>query len=201
METSTRRSRQAEHVARATADIQRVVTSPLETCGIVADYDAATGELTCHVSTQMPHLARAALAEALGLPVSHVRVICPAMGGAFGGKEVILPEYLCTAVAAIRLERPVRWVEDRSEALTAGAHGKEADAELEAAFDGDGRLRAMRARFVSDTGAYSSGIGAYVEFMVAAFTVPGLYDIDAYASTPAESSATRRRCRRSAASG
>ncbi len=75
----------------------------------------------------------------------------------------------------------MRWVEDRSEALTAGAHGKEADAELEAAFDDDGRLRAMRSRFTSDTGAYSSGIGAYVEFMVAAFTVPGLYDIDAYA--------------------
>jgi aerobic carbon-monoxide dehydrogenase large subunit len=171
----------AEHVARRRLAIQRVVTSPLETCGIVADYDAATGELTCHLSTQMPHLARAALAEALGLPVSHVRVICPAMGGAFGGKEVMLPEYLCTAVAAIRLQRPVRWVEDRSEALTAGAHGKEADAELEAAFDGDGRLRAMRARFVSDTGAYSSGIGAYVEFMVAAYTVPGLYRLDAYA--------------------
>ncbi|HUA69479.1 MAG TPA: xanthine dehydrogenase family protein molybdopterin-binding subunit [Solirubrobacteraceae bacterium] len=171
----------ASHVARRRLAIQRVVTSALETCGIVADYDAATGELTCHLSTQMPHLARAALAEALGLPTSHVRVICPAMGGAFGGKEVMLPEYLCAAVAAMRMRRPVRWVEDRSEALTAGAHGKEADAELEAAFDGDGRLRAIRSRFVSDTGAYSSGIGAYVEFMVAAYTVPGLYRLDAYA--------------------
>jgi aerobic carbon-monoxide dehydrogenase large subunit len=171
----------AAHVVRRRLGVQRVVTSPLETCGMVADYDAATEELTCHLSTQMPHLARAALAEALGLPLSHVRVVCPAMGGAFGGKEVMLPEYLCTAVAAIRLRRPVRWVEDRSEALTAGAHGKEADAALEAAFDGDGRLRAMRSRIVSDTGAYSSGIGAYVEFMVAAYTVPGLYRLDAYA--------------------
>jgi carbon-monoxide dehydrogenase large subunit len=171
----------AAHRVRRRLAIQRVVTSPLETCGIVADYDPATGELTCHLSTQMPHLARAALAESLGLPVSHVRVICPAMGGAFGGKEVMLPEYLCAAAAAVQLRRPVRWAEDRSEALTAGAHGKEAEAELEAAFDADGRLRAMRARFESDTGAYSSGIGAYVEFMVAAFTVPGLYDLDAYA--------------------
>ena len=171
----------AAHVIGRRLNIQRVVTSALETCGIVADYDPASGELTCHLSTQMPHLARAALAESLGLPVSHVRVICPAMGGAFGGKEVMLPEYLCAAAAAIRLRRPVRWVEDRSEALTAGAHGKEAEAELEAAFDADGRLRAIRARFESDTGAYSSGIGAYVEFMVAAFTVPGLYDLDAYA--------------------
>jgi len=150
----------AAHVVRRRLAVQRVVTSALETCGIVADYDAATGELTCHLSTQMPHLARAALAEGLGLPVSHVRVICPAMGGAFGGKEVMLPEYLCAAVAAIRLRRPVRWVEDRSEALTAGAHGKETDAELEAALDADGRILAMRSRFVSDTGAYSSGIGA-----------------------------------------
>ena len=171
----------AEHVVRRRLAFQRVVTSAIETCGIVADYDAAGEELTCYLSTQMPHLARAALAEALGLPVSHVRVICPAMGGAFGGKEVMLPEYLCAAAAAIRLRRPVRWVEDRSEALTAGAHGKEAGAELEAAFDGDGRLRAIRSRFVSDTGAYSSGIGAYVEFMVAAFTVPGLYRLDGYA--------------------
>jgi len=171
----------ARHTVRRRLHVQRVVTSPLETCGIVADYDSATGELTCYLSTQQPHLARAALAEAVGLPVSHIRIICPAMGGGFGGKEVMLPEYLCAAVAAIRLRRPVRWVEDRSEALTAGAHGKEAEAELEAALDGDGRLLAMRSRFVSDTGAYSSGIGAYVEFMVGAFTVPGLYDLGGYA--------------------
>ena len=171
----------APHVVRRRLGFQRVVTSAIETCGIVADYDAATGELTCYLSTQMPHPARAALAEAVGLPVSHVRVVCPAMGGGFGGKEVMLPEYLCAAVAAIRLRRPVRWVEDRSEALTAGAHGKEADAELEAALDSDGRIRAMRCRFVSDTGAYSSGIGAYVEFMVGAYTVPGLYDLGGYA--------------------
>jgi aerobic carbon-monoxide dehydrogenase large subunit len=171
----------APHTVRRRLHVQRVVTSPLETCGIVADYDAASGELTCYLSTQQPHLARAALAEAVSLPVSHVRIICPAMGGGFGGKEVMLPEYLCAAVAAIRLRRPVRWVEDRSEALTAGAHGKEAEAELEAALDGDGRLLAMRSRFVSDTGAYSSGIGAYVEFMVGAFTVPGLYDLGGYA--------------------
>ena len=171
----------ASHTVGRRLHVQRVVTSPLETCGIVADYDSATGELTCYLSTQQPHLARAALGEAVGLPVSDVRVMCPAMGGGFGGKEVVLPEYLCAAVAAIRLRRPVRWVEDRSEALTAGAHGKEAEAELEAALDADGRILAMRARFVSDTGAYSSGIGAYVEFMVGAFTVPGLYDIGGYA--------------------
>jgi CO/xanthine dehydrogenase Mo-binding subunit len=171
----------AAQTVRRRLGLQRVVTSAIETCGIVADYDAATSELTCHLSTQMPHLSRAALAQALGLPVSHVRVLCPAMGGAFGGKEVTLPEYLCAAVAAMRLRRPVRWVEDRSEALTAGAHGKEAHAELEAAFDDSGELLGMRARFVSDTGAYSSGIGAYVEFMVAANAVPGLYRLPAYA--------------------
>lgn len=171
----------AAHTVRRHLSLQRVVTSAIETCGIVADYDAASGELTCHLSTQMPHLARATLAQAVGLPVSHVRVVCPAMGGAFGGKEVMLPEYLCAALAAMRLRRPVRWVEDRAEALTAGAHGKEAEAELESAFDGDGRLLGMRSRFVSDTGAYSSGIGAYVEFMVAANTIPGLYRLPAYA--------------------
>lgn len=171
----------ASRTVRRRLHVQRVVTSPLETCGIVADYDAATGELTCYLSTQQPHLARSSLAEAVGLPVSDVRVICPAMGGGFGGKEVMLPEYLCAAVAAIRLRRPVRWVEDRTEALTAGAHGKEAEAELEAALDDDGRVLAMRSRFVADTGAYSSGIGAYVEFMVGAFTVPGLYDLGGYA--------------------
>jgi aerobic carbon-monoxide dehydrogenase large subunit len=171
----------AAHTVRRRLHAQRVVTAPLETCGIVADYEPATGELTCHLSTQQPHLARAALAQAVGLPVSDVRIICPAMGGGFGGKEVMLPEYLCAAVAAIRLRRPVRWVEDRGEALTAGAHGKETEAELEAALDQDGRILAMRSRFVSDTGAYSSGIGAYVEFMVGAFTVPGLYDLGGYA--------------------
>ncbi len=171
----------ASHVVSRQLGLQRVVTSAIEACGIVAEYDAAASELTCHLSTQMPHLARAALAQALGLPVSHVRVLCPAMGGAFGGKEVVLPEYLCAALAAMRLRRPVRWVEDRSEALTAGAHGKEAEAELEAAFDAGGRLLGMRSWFASDTGAYSSGIGAYVEFMVAANTIPGLYQLPAYA--------------------
>jgi aerobic carbon-monoxide dehydrogenase large subunit len=171
----------AERVVRRRLGIARVITAAIETCGIVADYDAASGELTCQLSTQMPHLARAGLAEALGLPANLVRVLCPAMGGAFGGKEVIVPEYLCAAVASIKLRRPVRWVEDRTEALVAGAHGKQMEAELEAALHADGRVSAMRARFESDTGAYSSGIGAYVEFMVAAHTLPGLYQLDAYA--------------------
>jgi aerobic carbon-monoxide dehydrogenase large subunit len=171
----------ADHVERRRLDIQRVVASAMETCGIVADYDAGSGELTCYMATQMPHPSRATLAEALGVPTNRVRVLCPAMGGAFGGKEVVLPEYLCAAYAAIRLGRPVRWIEDRAEALSAGAHAKEAEAVLEAAFDVEGRILGMRSRFVSDTGAYSSGIGAYVEFMVSARTVPGIYSLPTYA--------------------
>lgn len=191
----------AEHVARRRLAIQRVVTSPLETCGIVADYDAATGELTCHVSTQMPHLARAALAEALALPVSHVRVICPAMGGAFGGKEVILPEYLCTAVAAIRLQRPVRWVEDRSEALAAGAHGKRPTPNsrpLSTATAVYGRCALDSCRTLVRTRAESARTSSSWSPRT---RCPGSTASTRTRSTPAESSATRRRCRRSAASG
>jgi aerobic carbon-monoxide dehydrogenase large subunit len=170
----------AAHRVRRRMRFQRVVTSAIETQGIVAETDPATDELSLHVSTQMLHLSRAGFAEALGLPLNRVRVTCPAMGGAFGGKEVVLPEFLCAAAAALRLGRPVRWVEDRSEALTAGAHGKEADTELEAALDADGTLRGMRLRMRSHTGAYCSGIGSFVEFMVGANSVPGLYEMSGY---------------------
>lgn len=168
-------------IMRRRLHFQRVVTAPLETCGILAEWDAGTGELTCSLSTQGPHGHRLELAAALGLPESRVRVIAPAVGGAFGGKESVLPEYLSVAAAAMRLGRPVRWVEDRQEALTANAQGKEQETELEAAFDEDGQLLAMRGRFVSDTGAYSVGVGAYVDFLIAATTLPGLYRLPEYA--------------------
>jgi carbon-monoxide dehydrogenase large subunit len=166
-------------VAR-TLEFRRLVATPMESCSIIADYDAGTGDLTCYVSTQAPHLTRLGLAQALGLPASRVRVVCPAMGGAFGSKETVLPEYLCVAVAAMRLRRPVRWTEDRAEALTAGVHAKDTRGTLHGVFSPDGRIKSLHAAFTSNTGAYSCGVGSYVEFMVAAHSVPGLYRTPRY---------------------
>lgn len=171
----------ATHRIHRRLAMPRVAPSAIETQGIVADFDASTGELTCYVSTQLFHPNRAALAQALDMPASHIRLLCPAMGGSFGGKEVMSPEFITAAVASMRLKRPVRWVEDRTEALIAGSQSKESEAELEAAFDDEGRLLSMRSRFVTDSGAYSMGIGAYVEFMVAAHGTPGLYRVPTYA--------------------
>ena len=125
----------------------------MEARGVLARWDEAEAMLTLWDSTQTPHRARAVLAMALGLPEPAIRVVAPDVGGGFGPKAVFHPEELAIPAAALLLRRPVKWVEDRFESFTASAHERRQYWDLEAGFDGEGRLLALRGTLLHDHGA------------------------------------------------
>ena len=94
--------------------------APLEGRGVVAFYDRRLDQLTVYSAAQMPHINRAGLAGCLGIDQGRIRVIAPDVGGGFGYKGILLPEEVCVCWLALKLGRPVRWIEDRFEQLTAG---------------------------------------------------------------------------------
>ena len=142
----------AAHVFERTYHTNRFMAAPMETRGCLAEFRPAAGELTVWSSTQGPHGLRLAIARLLGLPTHRVRVIAPEVGGGFGQKISPYPEEIAIPFAAIRLGRPVKWVEDRRENLLAATHAKEQVVTVRAAVDPDGTLSALR-RDASETPA------------------------------------------------
>ena len=131
---------------------QRVAVAPIEprACAARPEDD---GTLTVWSSTQTPHQDRDGLAEALGLDAEQVRLIAPDVGGGFGGKGLGVEETL-VAWTASRVGRPVRWTETRSENMIGIGHGRGQRADFELGGDRDGRIRALRVRFLQEAGAY-----------------------------------------------
>jgi carbon-monoxide dehydrogenase large subunit len=159
----------------------RVTALPLEGRACLAEWDDRDEQVVMHVSTQVPHQVRSAVAQALRLPERAVRVIAPDVGGGFGLKCVVGREEVTVAAAALRLRRPVRWVEDRRENLTASFHGHEQRYQVRAAFDAQGRFLALDADIECDVGAYSAyPFTCAVEPLMAASELPGVYKVPAY---------------------
>ncbi|MFN0072462.1 MAG: xanthine dehydrogenase family protein molybdopterin-binding subunit [Chloroflexota bacterium] len=147
----------AARVVKTRVINQRLLPAAMEPRGCVADFKRVmkgSGQLTLWASTQVPHSLRTHMANALGLPESAVRVIAPEVGGGFGNKIDLSPEETLACVMSKRLERPVKWIEDRRENLQAAMHGRGQVQEAEAAVGPDGRVQAMKVRIVFDCGAY-----------------------------------------------
>ena len=154
---------------------------PLETRGAVAHWDAREEQLLVQTCTQTPHQVRTVMAASLGLREAAVRVVVPDMGGGFGQKCVVGREEIAAGAAALRLRRPVKWIEDRRDALTASFLAREQRYDVRAAFDGDGRILALDADVVCDMGAYSCyPFTAGIEPLMASAEMPGVYRIPAY---------------------
>lgn len=134
--------------------IPRLAPAPIEPRGAVALYDPATDRLTVWCSAQDPHRPLAQLSHALRRPDDRIRVIVPDVGGAFGSKGAVPVEVILAAWLAMRVGRPVKWVEDRRENLAASYQGRGIDAEVEIALDAGGTIRALRTRLIADLGAY-----------------------------------------------
>lgn len=148
---------------------------PMETRGVVADYDGE--RLTVWSSTQQPFIERSTLSHILGIRESRIRVVVPSIGGGFGAKLHVNPENAVVAWLAMRLGRPVRWIETRAEHLTAAAQSREQLHELEAAIDEGGRIEAIRCRITRDLGSgeiFPPGVGPA---LVSAGGVTGPYRI------------------------
>jgi len=156
--------------------------TPLEARAAHAAFDAANGRLTLTCTTQMPHLVRTAIADILQIAEADLRVVAPDVGGGFGQKMSLPPEYVFVAWLARRLRSSVAWHEDRRENLMAGFHGRDQHIRLDGAFDSHGKLIALNADVVANVGAYSCfPTTCGVEPLMALAELPGPYDVRAYA--------------------
>jgi carbon-monoxide dehydrogenase large subunit len=169
----------ATHVFRARLVIERSCGSPLETRGVVAEYEARTGMLRAWISTQAPLPIKNGLARIFGLPEFKVEVIAPDVGGGFGTKIMLFyPEEILVPAAAIRLGRAVKWIEDRSEHLTSSSQERGQIHDVEVATDEAGRILALRDRFFHDAGAYTP-YGIIVP-LITSTQLPGPYRLRHY---------------------
>ncbi len=135
--------------------INRGAAIPIETRGCVAAYDREAGQLTMWASTQSPHYLRGAIARMVGMDEVQVRAVASDVGGAFGVKGGAPREYLAVASLAVRLGRPVKWVETRREHFVACQHDRDQTHHLEVAATRDGELLGLRDLFWMDMGAYA----------------------------------------------
>ena len=143
----------AAAVITETFSTQRYVCAPIETRGLVAQQDPFTGSLTIWSTTQTPHRVRDHVAESIGLPVDDVRVQSVDVGGGFGQKGILVVEELLVPFAAHDLGRPVRWIADRFENLTADAHAREQIHHITLGADADGTLVAVKDHIIVNLGA------------------------------------------------
>ena len=162
--------------------VHRHTGNPLETRGLVASYDAVRGEFTVWGETKVPHFNRAILASFLGVPESTIHFIEPDVGGGFGIRGEFYPEDFLIPFAAMKLGRPVKWIEDRLEHLKAANHSRDVLCEVEIAAQRDGTLLGMQAHVYGDMGAYIRTHGGLVPSSTAAL-LTGPYHIPAYQVT------------------
>jgi carbon-monoxide dehydrogenase large subunit len=154
----------------------RTAGAAIEPRGVLADYRA--GSLTLHSSTQVPHFVRLFLAIELGLSEDRIRVIAPEVGGGFGGKLQVYGEEILACWASRRLERPVKWIETRSEHMMVSHHGRDQIATIRLGAKSDGTLTAVHAKILADFGAYLMLLTPTIPSL-GAFVMGGVYDIPA----------------------
>ncbi len=163
----------APHTFKERFATQRYAGTPMETRGVIAEWDERKGVVTVWSSTQVPNGVKQSLQTSLGLPESAIRVIAPDVGGGFGVKLQIYPEETLMATLSHRIGRPVKWIEDRWEHFVAATHGREQFHDVEIGYDDDGRILAIRDNCVTNTGAYLQSLTLVEPFIgVAMLTGP-----------------------------
>jgi carbon-monoxide dehydrogenase large subunit len=145
---------QAAKVVKLSTFYPRSHPAPLETCGIVADVDPATGRATLYMTSQAPHAVRTVFALVAGLPEENIRVVSPDIGGGFGNKVPVYPGYVVATAASLLLGHPVKWVEDRTENLISTGFARDFHMAGELALDGSGAMIGLRVSLQSDNGAF-----------------------------------------------
>jgi carbon-monoxide dehydrogenase large subunit len=145
--------KQADTIVKQKLVHQRLAPIAIEGRGVLASH-AADHMLTVWSSTQIPHLLKTHLADMLRLPPDRVRVIAPEVGGGFGSKLNVYAEEALLAYLTLKLDRPVKWIEDRSENMRATIHGRGQVGEVEAAVKKDGTILGLKYKAVADIGAY-----------------------------------------------
>jgi aerobic carbon-monoxide dehydrogenase large subunit len=146
----------AKHVFKESYWLHRGCAHSMECRGCVASYDVVDDKITLWSSTQTPLVAARILAELLGREEASVRVVAPDVGGGFGPKLVFYPEEAAIAIAAIALQKPVRWIEDRREHFISTTQERDQYWDAEIALDAEGKILGVRGTLLHDHGAYTA---------------------------------------------
>ena len=168
---------QAAHIVRQRYEIPRLAPSSMETRGVIGNYDASGDLLTVWDSTQAPNQIKRYLAQMLGRPEESIRVVAPDVGGSFGIKDCMFSEDVLMPFLALRLQKPVKWIEDRQENLIT-YHGRGMSLDVEVAVDKKGVILGIRASILADIGAYFYFTTPFPLFN-AARRITGPYDVPA----------------------
>jgi carbon-monoxide dehydrogenase large subunit len=171
----------AAHVFRGRFSVGRQAGNPMETRGVVASFDGGTGDLAVWTTNARPHLVRGFIGKMLNVVLERVRVVSPDMGGSFGtgifAEDVLIP------FLAMELRRPMKWIEDRGENLTQARHSRDQIHFVEVCYEDDGRIVALKDRFLVDSGAwnhyaitvpYNAAAHVRNQFRIPALRVEGL---------------------------
>jgi carbon-monoxide dehydrogenase large subunit len=154
---------------------------PLEGRATLAAWNDRLEELAVYTGSQSPHQTRVGLAQVLGLEERQLRLVSPDMGGGFGSKRVLYPEEVMVAALALKLKRPVRWLDDKREHILSAIHAREHHHKVTAYADRRGRILGLEVEIFVDAGAYSHWPnGPFMESGMAARNIPGPYAIAAY---------------------
>lgn len=158
----------------------RVIPSPIEPRGVLASFDSTTGKLTVRMTSQNPHHHRLLLSKTLEYPEQKIRVIAPDIGGGFGVKIHHYPDEALTAWCSMKLDRPVKWIQTRSEAHLTDAHGRGHRTSAAIAVDSDGYIQGVQVDSYASFGAYVSTHAPLIPTGSFGMMLPGPFDIPAY---------------------
>ncbi len=158
----------------------RLVPNAMEPRAAIAEYDEAEEHFTLHTTSQNPHVARLVLSAFYGVAQEHkLRVIAPDVGGGFGSKIFIYPEEMVALWASKKVNRPVKWTSDRTEAFLTDAHGRDHVSKAEMAFDANHKMLGLRVKTHANFGAYMSLFSSSVPTYLYATLLSGQYNIPA----------------------
>jgi len=166
--------RDADVIVKQRITSQRLIPTAMETRGVVAEWRAGEKSLTLYSSTQIPHLMRTLVAGILGMPENLLRVITPEVGGGFGSKLNVYAEEALMAFIAMRIHKPVKWVESRRENFQCTIHGRGHVDYFELAAKRDGTMLGMKLKLIQDLGSYLQLLTPAIPTL-SVLMMPGLY--------------------------
>ncbi|HUJ20894.1 MAG TPA: xanthine dehydrogenase family protein molybdopterin-binding subunit [Bryobacteraceae bacterium] len=165
---------EAEVVVKQRIISQRLIPTAMETRGVVAEYRHAEKNLTLYSSTQIPHLLRTLVAQMLGLAENHLRVVTPEVGGGFGSKLNVYAEEALMGFVAMKIRKPIKWIESRRENFQCTIHGRGHVDYYEVAARRDGTVLGLRLKLIQDLGAYHQLLTPAIPTL-SVLMMPGLY--------------------------
>ena len=168
----------AAHVTKLDITNNRLIPNAMEPRAAVGEYNSGTDTITLYTTSQNPHVARLVLSAFIGLAPEHkFRVIAPDVGGGFGSKIFIYPEETVCAWAARKIDRPVKWTAERTEAFLSDAHGRDHVTHAELALDAGGAITGLRVHTIANLGAYMSTFSSSVPTYLYGLLLSGQYAI------------------------